>query len=246
MKPTVKSIEINGAVFEFPDYTEQLDNKLDKSELSNAITVALGEAWLSGRFKGKQGEKGEKGEQGVAGKDGTNGISATHSWNGTTLTITSASGTSSADLKGDKGERGDTGTQGKQGIKGVDGLNGAFLTEYNNGVLGMNSDLTVGYYNTRMIEIEETSSTLSINPNDYYKWINPVTLLTITLKEPTNINILNIYTIEFTTSDSGCTLMLPQTVKWMDGEAPDIEPSTTYQISITNNLAIIQGFTYAQ
>lgn len=140
MKPTVKSIEINGAVFEFPDYAEQLDRKLDKSELSNAITVALGEAWLSGRFKGKQGEKGEQGiqgkpgENGQDGKDGANGISATHSWNGTTLTITSASGTSSSDLKGErgeKGEQGESGLQGAQGEKGDKGDTQKVLLSYN-------------------------------------------------------------------------------------------------------------------
>ena len=137
MKPTVKSIEVNGTIFEFPDYTEQLDNKLDKSELSNAITVALGEAWLSGRFKGKQGEKGEQGIQGLQGergrdgKDGVDGISATHSWNGTTLTITSASGTSSSDLKGERGERGEQGESGLQGVQGEKGDTQKVLLSYN-------------------------------------------------------------------------------------------------------------------
>jgi hypothetical protein len=124
-------------------------------------------------------------------------------------------------------------------------LNGAFAVEYSNGLLETTSDLEVGYYNTRMVEVEETSSTLSVNPNDYYRLVNPVTLLTVTLEEPTNTSILNIYSLEFTTSENGCTLILPQDIKWLNGEIPDIEPSTTYQISITNNLAIIQGFTYA-
>ena len=108
----------------------------------------------------------------------------------------------------------------------------------------MDSDLEDAYYNTQFVNMAETTS--EIEPNKYYCWVEPVSTLTITLKEPTNTNILNIYSLEFTTSDSGCTLMLPQTVKWMGGESPEIEPSTTYQISITNNLAIIQGFTYAQ
>jgi hypothetical protein len=63
-------------------------NKLDTSDLTEAINNALAQAKNSGEF------------------DGANGVSATHSWNGTTLTVTSASGSSSADLKGDKGNDG--------------------------------------------------------------------------------------------------------------------------------------------
>lgn len=199
---------------------------------------------------GKDGEKGD------------DGISATHFWDGTTLTITSASGTSSADLKGDKGEKGDVGTQGEQGpqgiqgeqgvpgytpIKGVDytdGLNGAFVTEYSDGVLNTTSDLENQYYNTEFISM--TNNDVTIEPNKYYCWSEPLEQLKIQLSEPLNTDILNIYTIEFTTSESGCTLILPETIKWCYGNIPSIQPSLTYVMSISNNLVIIQNFDYAK
>lgn len=131
-------------------------------------------------------------------------------------------------------------------LMGTDGLNRTFTSTYeqDSKTLVLDSDLEDAYYNTLFVNMVETSS--EIEPNKYYCWSEPVSTLTVTLKEPTNTNILNIYTIEFTTSDSGCTLILPQDIKWLDGEIPNIVPSTTYQISITNNLAIIQGFTYAE
>ena len=82
------------------------NDKLDATELTNAVNTALAQAKASGEFDGADG---------APGKDGT---SATHSWNGTVLTITSASGTSSADLKGEKGDKGDTGPQGPKGDNG--------------------------------------------------------------------------------------------------------------------------------
>ena len=113
---------------------EDLAQKIDASELPQAINEALAQAKASGRFDGKDGTSVtvsnvsestasggtntvtfsdgkevniKNGKDGSNGTNGTNGTSATHSWNGTTLTVTSASGTSSANLKGDKGDKGD-------------------------------------------------------------------------------------------------------------------------------------------
>lgn len=121
-----------------------------------------------------------------------------------------------------------------------------FVAEYedNTKTLVLNSNLVDSYYNTEFINV--TNTVMELEPNKYYYWSEPVNTLTITLKEPLNTNILNIYTFEFTTSESGCTLLLQDTVKWSDGVVPTIAPSITYQISITNNLAMIQGFTYAK
>jgi hypothetical protein len=73
---------------------DELDNKLDSSQLSTAINTALDQAKASGEFDGV---------------DGKDGVSVKHVWDGTILTITSANGTSSADLKGSKGDQGDSG-----------------------------------------------------------------------------------------------------------------------------------------
>lgn len=87
-----------------------------------------------------------------------------------------------------------------------------------------------------------TSTSKSIEPNKYYKWTSAMSSLTITLATPTNTSILNNYMFEFTTSSSGCTLNVPSTVKWANGEAPTIEASKTYQVSIINNLAVVSNF----
>lgn len=64
--------------------TASLSNKLDKSELTNAINTALTQAKSSGEFDGAKGDKGETGPQGpkgdtgpagVDGKDGADGYS---------------------------------------------------------------------------------------------------------------------------------------------------------------------------
>ena len=58
----------------------------------------------------------------------------------------------------------------------------------------------------------------------------------------TNSDIINEYFIEFTTSSSGTTVSLPSTIKWANGEKPTFEASTTYQISIINNLGVVIKF----
>lgn len=87
-----------------------------------------------------------------------------------------------------------------------------------------------------------TSTSKSIEPNKYYKWTSAMSSLTITLATPTNTSRLNNYMFEFTTSSNGCTLNVPSTVKWSNGEAPNIEASKTYQVSIINNLAVVSNF----
>jgi hypothetical protein len=60
--------------------------------------------------------------------------------------------------------------------------------------------------------------------------------LNIALGSVSNSNIINEYFVEFTTRSSGTTVSLPTGIKWMNGVAPTFEASTTYQISIVNNL----------
>lgn len=109
------------------------NNKLEKTELPEAVNTALTQAKENGEFDGKDGQNGKDGE------DGKDGVSVTHKWKGTVLEITSASGTDSADLKGEKGDKGDAftyedfteeqlatlkGEPGKDGQNGKDGSDG--------------------------------------------------------------------------------------------------------------------------
>lgn len=95
--------------------------------------------------------------------------------------------------------------------------------------------VNLGYVNKQLKVLDTTSMTLS--PNIYYRNINTsLSTLTITLGSVSNGNIINEYFVEFTTSSSGTTISLPSGIKWMNGVTPTFEASTTYQISIVNNL----------
>lgn len=88
-----------------------------------------------------------------------------------------------------------------------------------------------------------TSTTMTLSPNIYYRNTNTaLSRLTITLGSESDSTILNEYLVEFTTRSSGTTITLPSSVKWANGETPTFEASTTYQISIVNNLGIVTKF----
>lgn len=99
----------------------------------------------------------------------------------------------------------------------------------------------LGYINKQLST--STSSSMTLSPNIYYRNTSTsLSTLTITLGSVSNSNIINEYFVEFTTSSSGTTVSLPSTIKWANGETPTFEASTTYQISIVNNLGTIQKF----
>lgn len=86
-----------------------------------------------------------------------------------------------------------------------------------------------------------TQSTMTIEPNKFYKWSSAMSALTITLGSAES-GVLNEYMFQFTASSSGCTLTLPSGIKWLNGETPVIEGGKTYQVSIVNNLAVCGVF----
>lgn len=93
--------------------------------------------------------------------------------------------------------------------------------------------------------VTTTAKTIAATPNTYYRNTSTVSTLKITLAAGTNYynkNYMKEYFIEFTTGSSGCTLTVPTSVKWANGEVPTLEASKTYQLSIVNNLAIIAKF----
>ena len=99
----------------------------------------------------------------------------------------------------------------------------------------------LGYVNKKLIT--STASSMTLSPNIYYRNTNTsLSTLTITLGSVSNSNIINEYFVEFTTSSSGTAISLPSTIKWANGEIPTFEASTTYQISIVNNLGAVTEF----
>ncbi len=84
----------------------QLGQYIEKTELPNAINVALAQAKESGDFDGPKGDTGEQGIQGEAGPAGPQGIQGERG------------------AKGEKGETGATGSQGERGPQGVQGIQG--------------------------------------------------------------------------------------------------------------------------
>lgn len=81
----------------------------------------------------------------------------------------------------------------------------------------------------------DTSFTLAPN----YKYLfGEKSSLNITLGAIVDPNIVNHYMFEFTSGDTATTLSLPASVKWTT--TPSIKPNKTYQISIENNLGVIQ------
>jgi hypothetical protein len=99
----------------------------------------------------------------------------------------------------------------------------------------------IGYINKQLST--STSSSMTLSPNIYYRNTSTsLSTLTITLGSVSNSNIINEYFVEFTTRSSGTTVSLPSTIKWANGETPTFEASTTYQISIVNNLGVVTKF----
>lgn len=85
------------------------------------------------------------------------------------------------------------------------------------------------------------TSSITLLPNIYYRKTNQSGILDISLSSESD-GILNEYLIEFTTSATGTTILLPNTIKWANGEIPSFDVGTTYQISIVNNLGVCIKF----
>ena len=99
----------------------------------------------------------------------------------------------------------------------------------------------LGYVNKKLTT--STSSSMTLLPNIYYRNTSTsLSTLTIRLGSVSNSNIINEYFVEFTTRSAGTTVSLPSTIKWANGETPTFESSTTYQISIVNNLGVVTKF----
>lgn len=83
-------------------------------------------------------------------------------------------------------------------------------------------------------------TTFTLTPNVFHVW-DTVSALTLTLGAEID-GVENEYLFEFTSGSTATTLSLPSAIKWLGGNAPEIEANTTYQISIVDNLGVIGAF----
>jgi hypothetical protein len=87
-------------------------------------------------------------------------------------------------------------------------------------------------------QINQTELVYTIQPNVFNVW-GEVTSLDITLGEEQE-GIVNEFLFQFTSGETPTTLILPDTIKWVN-DAPEIEANMTYQCSIINNIGVICG-----
>lgn len=184
------------------------------------------EEWLT-NLKGEKGTDGKDGVDGQDGKDGTNGVDGKDGQNGTdgrgiTSTEINASGElvltysdgSTANVGTVVGAKGEKGDKGDTGATGADGKNYQVET------------------------IEPTETTVDLQPNKFYKF-GEVTDLNLTLVEITDNTQLSEYMFEFVSGETATTLILPDTIKWVD--TPNVESNKIYQGSIVNNIGLMVG-----
>lgn len=93
-------------------------------------------------------------------------------------------------------------------------------------------------YNSRYVylELEENKYNKLIH-NNYYQ----LNGLDIYFKNSKDNTILNEYFLEFTT-DNNTSIYMPDDIMWANGEYPEIEPNTTYQLSVVNGLGVLTKF----
>jgi hypothetical protein len=89
--------------------------------------------------------------------------------------------------------------------------------------------------------VPQTLTAVDVDPNTLYRWSSPVNALYISLNTPTNLNVANEYMLEFTVGSEDFHVECAG-VRWIDGDAPDWEVGSTYQVSILNGLAVAAGW----
>lgn len=103
-----------------------------------------------------------------------------------------------------------------------------------NSDLGVSGSIFANGVNVQTAIQTKTGSTATLEPNVYYLWQSAISSLSINFNMPSNYDIINNYMFQFTASSSGCTLSLPEDIKWQNGSTPIITAGKTYQFSITN------------
>ena len=86
-------------------------------------------------------------------------------------------------------------------------------------------------------------TTFTLTPNTFHVWDN-VTTLELTIDETKEFEgVANEYLFQFSClGDTATSLVLPENIKWANGEIPTLEVTKTYQVSILNNCATYVSF----
>ena len=103
----------------------------------------------------------------------------------------------------------------------------------------IDGNITIDSNVTYNIENHSTEDNVfTITPNVFHIW-GEMPSLEISLGESVS-NICNEYVFQFTSGETPTTLILPDTIKWIN-DFPEIEANKTYQCSIINNIGVICG-----
>ena len=86
-----------------------------------------------------------------------------------------------------------------------------------------------------------SSTTLAIAPNVFHVW-GTVSALNITLTAPTDSNVLNLYSFQFTSGSTPTNLTLPSGVQWPKDNALTVEANMVYEVNIRDNKATWSGW----
>jgi hypothetical protein len=85
------------------------------------------------------------------------------------------------------------------------------------------------------------STTLAIAPNTFHVW-GTVSALNITLTAPTDSNVVNLYSFQFTSGSTPTNLTLPSGVQWPKDNELTVEANMVYEINIRDNKATWSGW----
>ena len=91
-----------------------------------------------------------------------------------------------------------------------------------------------------VVEETQTTGTYTLPPNIFVKF-GTVSTIGFTLDTSSEVSgYVNEYVVQFTSGSTAATIGFPQTVKFPDTFT--IEANKTYQVSIINNLALVQSW----
>ena len=163
---------------------------------------------------GQQGAQGPQGETGAQGPQGPQGETG---------------------ATGAQGPQGETGAQGPQGPQGETGATGAQGPQGETGAQGPQGPAgESGVYPV----VSSSSQSQELSPNTFYLF-GEMSSLSVTLGTPTSGEV-NEYVFQFTSGSTATQLTVPQTVSFP--ATLSIEANKTYQISIVNNLGLVQSW----
>lgn len=109
---------------------------------------------------------------------------------------------------------------------------GTVITSHQD-ISGKQDKLTVVNHGT-----SDTSFTMT--PNVLHKW-ETINTLTLTIPSDEN-NIINQYKAVFTAASDAFSLILPETLKWENGEIPSFEANAIYELNIEDGRVLFAKF----